>query len=676
MPGAATAAAPDKLISTTCYLVPWKGGGGGGGGASAADGEWLPLWQWDRSERMVRVWDYSKATAEGAEEGRRATMAAIGREAGKAASADVGAGAATHRSFTAGDGGDAGPALRLACAQLSRQARARAAGAAGAALGGLDAARALRSSASYDSCGAAVAVRVRRPPAQQAAAAAAPVAAADAAAGVPSASASVAAALRSASELVSIDMQLDAEPAAAGHKGAPAPALVGAISVGLGEAQVAAGFDVAKALHAGTHALALIRSPASAAAAACQLPEWPRRQLALAAAAEASCGARRLPPVAALLRSATGEQWLLCCDALATVSVGANLGRLWPKEPQGLRCYYSRGSLLAPVAAAREASAAAASAAAAAARPAGGAAAGANGQGSAGRAGIRHMQFLNTPLQPTLSGLAEAEAGAVTSGSTGLAGSGCAPRGSSASGCVSAEGLEAAAVRWSEQSSVPEWAAALLDSVAVPWAPTASAALWRAPPGAASRAAPRRGGRAVPHAAEGPDSGLGRAFLWWAWNQGSDGMARLLAPPEPLPGSPPEPPPGPLARAAAAAGAALRRLGRKTDAEPPAAKLRFRPAGAAIDGLFATAVEEAVLRREPLLAGYWRAYDALDAAGCRAALQKDRPLLQACGRAGVRRAGAVTALVTSCAATLENGGRGRQLSPGGTVPRDACGDVA
>jgi hypothetical protein len=128
-------------------------------------------------------------------------------------------------------------------------------------------------------------------------------------------------------------------------------------------------------------------------------------------------------------------------------------------------------------------------------------------------------------------------------------------------------------------------------------APASSeAAPWRVPAGVELRTAPAAGGRVVYHSAPRPNTGLSRAFLWWMWGQegrGGEGLGRLLARPEPLPQ------PGPRRPRLPALGGPL------------------------LDGLFATALDEALLRRDPLLRSHWNARRRLDTAGVRAVASED-----------------------------------------------------
>ena len=666
----AEAPAEAKLAATTAYLVlpPPRGAlrrclGLGPGARAPA---WLPLWRWERDG------------------GRRAHVFDYGGEAAAGSGGGGGGGAPAHVVRTvACDGDDARAALRAVCAQLAAQARRLAAHRDGGGGGGsantaaaaeaaAPAAPVALASATYRAGGAARALRVSRP--------AAPAAAAF------------------SMDAASLELRLEFEPPPAAAAGvAASPAGSGTLTLEFDPAKTApraaAGrppvtpFQAAQSPLAqltGTHGVALLRSARSAlVATGGALPAWVMEQLRAADAASDG-SARVLPPVAAWLRPPSGEQWLLCCDALATASIGANLGVSWPRQPQGLRCWYSRhGRPFAELPHAAAAAAAAAdgadkqqpsragaaaggrgggasatgqgpkqqepgAAAGSAPGGGGGGAAASAGGGGRGRAAMRSMAFSNAPDVPTqlVAALSAAEAGGAPtepgvaggSGSGGSGGSG--GNGSGGGGGITAEALAGAAAQWTPQSSPPDWAVALLAAAAVQWAPAAASAPWATPPGLRMRRCGRaRGGGAEAHAAELPDSGLSRAFLFYVWNQGSEGMQKLLAPSPPPPPPPPKPVPAGTATAAPAAAApATAPSGGRGLSASARRWLAGRSGGGGksgggyappIDGLLVTAVEEALLRREPLLAGYWRRFDALDAAGCRAAVTGARaPLLQ------------------------------------------------
>ncbi|KIY91599.1 hypothetical protein MNEG_16365, partial [Monoraphidium neglectum] len=520
MAGPVTAAAADKLTATMCYLVPAAPGTLSRllrTAAAAPDG-WLPLWRLEGQptgaiSRQLTIWDYSPKPVAQAEDGRALTYPGVPVQAPRAAAARRHA-RTTARTYTCEQDTRA-LALRLAAAQLRAQAAEADADAAGAA-------RPLpphpagqpRAVASYSAGGAAATVSVLRP------------AVAKLALGAPN----VAVDVHTALETAAIELHLDLEPVSAAAASAAAaggaapvrvgpPSGVGTISVDFG---AAASYSAVVALHGGSHRLALLSSASTVLLRGADPPEWVTQQLRAADAAAAG-SARDVPPVAALLRNAQGEQWLLCCDALATASVSANLGRLWPKQPQGLRCWHSRGSLLATV---RE-------------RGGGGAggSAAAPGRGRLRRSGSldkpppsarrgelglasRRMRFQDTLSSP-LTTLEEVEAGASvattseinslpTLSEANTLGTGDTQEG----GSVTSAGLAAAAAQWTLQSAVPQWLTSLLDAVAVPWASSAQAAAWRVPEGLALARPARAGGSVVAHTEALPDTGLNRAFLW------------------------------------------------------------------------------------------------------------------------------------------------------------------
>jgi hypothetical protein len=648
---------PDKPSNTTAYLVPSSRPLLFRLGLAGRRSRWLPLWQWEAGEKLVHVWDYSRQAAAEAEERRRSAFGSNGRPADSKGSSPAipppttttsssgQADSHTVWAFACEQSGSPplAAAAQVACIQLAKQAAAAAGGAPAAAAPAITAAARAgepRIACSY-SGGALQTLTVRRPPL----------------------SVSNGGAVVGNIDAASIELQLEMEPpqpaSAAGHQPGPPAAAVGTVTLDFGTgaaglrapAAGAALLASARPLQSGTHAVAFLRSARSPLLADAELPDWVLSQLRTADRAGAGSGrAGLLPPVAALLSNSGGEQWLLCCDALATASVSANLGSSWPKQPQGLRCFYRRGSSV--LSAVHERVAAKQAAAAEAAKKAAEAAAGggsSTGQPAVRRrtSSVRKMHFANTPIvPPQIAALADVEAGGfgpgggaglralraarneierVASGHLAGAGNGSLNRG------LSTEALAAAAAAWCQQSAVPDWAVGLLEAVSVSCAAaSAEAAACHVPGDLDLQVAKQSGGRVVAHTAQLPDAGLSRAWLWWAWNQGSEGMNKLLAPP----------PPPRSARAAERAGGAAGKLkqllGRRLHAL--SARLRRRKGGAeadeedrqrekqprlapVFDGLLTTVVEEAVLRGEPLLAGYWRAYDALDGAGCRAAVE-------------------------------------------------------
>jgi hypothetical protein len=688
MAGPVTAAgALDKLSGLTCYLLPRRASrlarmlrrrapaaGPGPAPRDAGARGWLPLWAWDPPAARLAVWDYSAVTVAEAEEGRQVafpTAPALGPRKGPFVPG-VTPPAFTVREFmVATPGADDGTgavaaaaagvsaqvmlcaAARAALAQLDEQAGNAVADARGSARGvAAHPAGEPLAVAAYAAGGGAVALSVRRPAGSRA-----PLEAAAAAPGPMAINASA------ALEAASIELHLDAEPpvpragrAARAAPRRPPPCAVGTVSVDFG---AGAPYAAVTALHGGSHAVALLFSAASGLVPGALLPPWVLSQLELADAASDGA-ALALPPPAALVRNAQGEQWLLCCDALATASVGVNLGRLWPRAPQGLRCYYSRGTLLA-------------SFKARAPKPGPPrAGAGAPGRASAdgapsGRSigAARRMRFQDTlttlttleEVEPsawgmddgaggTLSDIAELgtsvnvtqesnlEGGASTASGPASdargAGSGARP-----SGAISGENLAAAAAQWAQQSAVPQWLSALLDALSVPWPRDAGAASWQLPPGLSLRGARAAGGRSVAHTVGARDTGLNRAFLWWCWNQGSDGLAKVLAPPPPAAPAPAKDAAAakdasdapPAARGCGALAAAARRAPGLARLLAPRAP-RPPPLPPVLDGLFTTMVEEMMLRREPLLGSYWHAFSSLDAAGCASVRERNVPLVQ------------------------------------------------
>jgi len=730
------AADRDKLLSTTAYLLPTRSSlcarllaalrcrrnptppaGGGGGAAAAAGAEgWLPLWSWDVVSSQLTVWDYDLKKVTEAAAGRDVTFPPASPASSKGPQT-------SHRSpphftlqtFACGDaasvsggGGGRVAALKRALGELQGQAEEAAA----------DAYKSLRPLrirpagaplvvAHYSRGGAAVGVSVRR-------------AAAVAHLVIGSRPAEIDA--RAAVEAASLEMHLDVEPPSEsrespgcgsgcapgcgttrrGRGGSgtrralppqqPASAM-GAITVDFG---AGAAPTAVRMLHGGSHSLALLFSATSSVVRDAKLPEWVLEQLELADRATAA-SARSTPAVAALLRNAQGEQWLLCCDALATASIGANLGRLWPRAPQGLRCFYSRGSLM-PSARERQRNSGGSPLLRS---PPGGLGPGerpqAAGRGPSGAMGFnaRRMRFQDS-LQP-LTTLEEVEAGpsgiradglsdvseigladddmtvmmalsggeptqdssatgrgGVGSRRTSSAGSAAGVAGSKR-GSVTSEGLAAAAAVWAHQSALPHWLVVLLDRVAVPWTASAEASPWWVPDGvtlgdAGGDAEGGLDGRCVAHVARLPDTGLNRVFLWWVWNQGSDGMRVLLAPPPPPPteaAAGEEVGAGAVRSALRRAGAAVRgalACGRrkqaggegvsagdeKADGGRTVTKERHQ-LSPVLDGLLTTLLEEHMLRSEPLLSSYWSAYESLDGAGCRAVRERDVGLVQVSG---------------------------------------------
>jgi hypothetical protein len=98
-------------------------------------------------------------------------------------------------------------------------------------------------------------------------------------------------------------------------------------------------------------------------------------------------------------------------------------------------------------------------------------------------------------------------------------------------GGVSGAALAAAAARWSPQSAPPEWAVALAARLAVPWGPSRQSAAWTVLPGVVLETPTGgRDGATLAHTGLGGDTGLNRAFLWLAWNQGSAVMDAFFKP--------------------------------------------------------------------------------------------------------------------------------------------------
>jgi hypothetical protein len=670
--GALTAApAPGQAAAVTAYLAATAG--------APRRRAWLPLWRWAPGARELRVWDYSggaaRVGARGAELDPRLPAEAAGARgrgggggAGGGRGRSGGGAAHTVHVFPCEQPAGEGPPLLAILGHLQALTAAAAGRGAEGAAAARDPLRPLASATafSYTAAGAPVAVRLAPPPA--------------AAAAWPSSSSAPAATARGG---LAVELSLRAEAPRAGAGPPAPPALVGTLQLdasagsgsGGGASEGPGGSGSSSSRHAGSYDLTLIRSGNSAAAAhvAGALPEWAAAQLRAADRA-ARGSSRALPPLAALLTSAAGEQWLVCCDALPTASIAANLGHLWPRQPQGLRCWHRRA---APQPAARpdapaqapggEPAAAAPAAARAPAQAAAPANAGQPKRPQAGKAAsLRTMVFVSTPLGPPAAltagggvpvssspeqseaGAAAAAAAAGSAAPRSLRGSvrggGRGPKGGSSgsrssSGGISQDSLAAAAARWTAQSGVPDWAAAALAVIAVPWAPHACAAPWHVPAGAApalGRGAGRWGSVAALTAGL-PDSGISRAFLWWAWNQGSEGLNKVLAPPAP-PGA--DGPGGGGGGAARSWAAPLRRWlgGRRAGAggqAAAAASASARPLSPVLDGLLVTTVEELVLRAEPLLGPYWRARSALDGPGAAAAVRgADVPLLQvSAGRA-------------------------------------------
>jgi hypothetical protein len=158
---------------------------------------------------------------------------------------------------------------------------------------------------------------------------------------------------------------------------------------------------------------------------------------------------------------------------------------------------------------------------------------GGGGGGGGGASGIANSRFgTSTPMtveEEGGTGAATPEVAgwdsAATFGSRGGGGGG------SRGGAITGRALAAAVARWMPQSAPPEWAVALAARLAVPWGPSRQAAPWTVLPGVALETATGgRRGATLAHAGLGADTGLNRAFLWLAWNQGSAVMDAFFKP--------------------------------------------------------------------------------------------------------------------------------------------------
>lgn len=388
LPGAVTTANPAQAMTSTCYWVLDRNQGPGSAAKrgwwnpvrwiaprgfvrTGRGPAWLPLWEWHRAGQRVYVWDYSEQQAAAASSSQqsafegRADVAAASAAAAKAAASVDGVAAApcTVRVYAC-NGASKGEAFDLIERQILQQESDQKAAA--------RAARRLRSSlldqqggapplvtVCYGAGGAVVELAAHSAPARADGAGGAAAAAAGMRGAYLSATAAAAAAgLR-------LHLNFEPRPAGAAAAAAASPAAlaaaarplaaVGSVFLELGTDGLASrGTDLE---HRGTHTVTLLFSAESALAQESSLPPWARRQLTLADRATAG-SSRGAPPVAALVRNAQGEQWLLCVDALATAAIGLNLQALWPPQPQGLRCWYSRGAPLGQTAAAAVAAAA------------------------------------------------------------------------------------------------------------------------------------------------------------------------------------------------------------------------------------------------------------------------------------------------------------------------------
>jgi hypothetical protein len=394
VPGAASASSPPHIISTTCYWVLDRSAGvppsrppGLLGRlvpgfilrrrARARGAAWLPLWQWHRPGQRVSVWDYSSESAAAASssqqsafEGKADAIAAAAVAGAAAAAVDgVAAAPCTVRAFACG-GDTKSEAFELAERQILQQAE-------DARNNKARAARRLRSTLMggaapplvtlcYGASGAVVELAAHQAPAKAEGGAGSAAAAAARGAHLSATAAAAAAGVRlhlnfEPRQLLPAELgrgkrahRGDASAAEAAAAAARPLAAVGSIFLELGAMGLAArGTDLDRR---GTHTATLLFSAESALAKETNLPQWALHQLRLADRAVAG-SSRTMPPVAALLRNAQGEQWLLCCDALATAAIGYNQTTLWPSQPQGLRCWYSRGAPLGQTAAAAVAAA-------------------------------------------------------------------------------------------------------------------------------------------------------------------------------------------------------------------------------------------------------------------------------------------------------------------------------
>jgi hypothetical protein len=434
-------------------------------------------------------------------------------------------------------------------------------------------------------------------------------------------------------------------------------------------------------LPAGPGALTLLCTEAglqaALGAAASAVPAWVTSQLQLAAAAAAD-SSRHLPPAAALLRvEATGEEWLVAHDVLASASVAANTHTLWPLQPQGVRCWHRKArsrasaaaSTLLPMVAPQEH---VEDFALTATAPRSGTTLTASSHRSL------EQDHLDSPVRTMASNLQQvvvddwAEADGDAGGGGGYGGAthqqqhtATETHHSGSSFVAAVVPVSQAAVAWKAAAAPPEWLAPLLGVVAVQWAPCKATATWQLPKELllVRGGSPQREGSLQMHyAGGGPDSGTSRALLWWLWNQGPGGCQKAMAPGKEV-ALPPDMArdawrPGllhdaqeslkDLGRLGAAAGSKLvacitckgsdaseggGEAAGKDKKAPLPPKPRYVPV---LDGLFCTITEELLLQAEPALRSYWRAYAGLSASGCAKVLDPTGvPLLQYCLGTGV-----------------------------------------